>query len=631
LLFLLGHGPGRGVRRFAKGEGGATDEEVPRLRLTDRRMIAWFVRELGPHWWRIAIATTAMVLSGLCDVYIPVVVGQRIIQEVLIGHNYDRAGTYVLWLLGLFAAGAVTQACRANIMHQLGQRLVYNLRLRAYEHLQGLSLSYFHRHNTGDIMSRISNDVGAVEDMVVHGTDSVISDSLRVLLIITILLRTNVSLTLVGLAPLPIFLVSVILFARVARPIYEKIRAKLGEINTQLQENISGIQVIKAFGREQYELEQFQSVSRDYLRLNIKGIWLWTTFFPALGFMTSAGMVGVMWLAALMSRSSTATVGDIVVFIGELQQFYGPVGSLMRVYNVFNVALAALARIFRLLDERPEVREAPDAIELKDVRGRVEFRHVSFSYETGEEVLKDVSVVAEPGETVAIVGRSGAGKTSLVSLIPRFYDPQEGQVLVDDIDIRKVTLASLRAHIGIVLQETFLFDGTVKENIRYGRLDATDEEIRAAAEAAYAHEFIERLPDGYDTVIGERGVKLSGGQRQRVAIARALLKDPRILILDEATSLVDTEAEQMIQAALENLMRGRTTFVIAHRLSTVRKADKIVVIDEGEIVEQADHETLMDRGGLYADMYTRQFQLQQYGIGPGLGRGPEDLGRPQEP
>jgi subfamily B ATP-binding cassette protein MsbA len=582
-------------------------------------MLAWFVRELGPHWWRLTIATVAMVLSGLADAFMPVVMGKLVIQNAIIDQHLELLGHYMALAIALFAGSAILGAARMNIMHQLGQRLAYKMRVASYEHTQKLSLGFFHSHSTGDVMSRISNDVGAVEEMVVHGTDTIISDSLRVVFIIVILLRTNVELTLIGLLPLPLFLVGILVFAKFVRPLYEKIRWKLGEINTKLQENLSGIQVIKAFGREELELKEFEKSSGDYLRLSIRGIWMWTTFFPFLGFLTSSGMIAVVWVAALMTKTQTANVGDIVVFLGEMQQFYGPVGNLLRVHNVFNQALAALARIFGLLDEQPEPLDQPGGVELAECKGKVELIDVTFRYATGEEVLKDVTVVAEPGETVALVGRSGAGKTSMVSLIPRFFDPQKGEVRVDGIDAQEIKLESLRSNIGIVLQETFLFDGTARENIRYGRLDATDEEVEAAAKAAYAEEFIVHLPDGYETVVGERGVKLSGGQRQRVAIARAILKDPRILILDEATSLVDTEAEQMIQAALETLMAGRTTFVIAHRLSTVRKADKIVVIDEGAVVEQADHETLMERGGLYANMYTRQFHLQQYGMTSGIG------------
>jgi subfamily B ATP-binding cassette protein MsbA len=585
-------------------------------------MLRWFAKHLGPHWLKILVATVAMIVSSVAQVYVPVVVGQRIVQEAIIGDHLERLPTYVLWMAGLVFLVNFFTSVRMNIMHRLGQLFVYDLRTTAYERLQKLSLTYFHQHNTGDIISRISNDVGSVEDMVVHGTDTVISSSVMVVFIVVVLFRTDPLLAIIAIAPVPLFVGSVIVFARIIRPLYERIRAQLGDINTKLQENISGIQVIKAFGREEHELEEFRQSSKEYLRLNIKGIWLWTSFFPFLGFLTSMGMILVIWVAGLMTKTRHATVGDLLVFVGELQQFYQPVGQLLRVHNVFNQALAALARIFDLLDQNPEVIEMPDAVTLERVKGRVELDNVSFRYPTGELVLKNVSVVAEPGETVAIVGRSGAGKTSLISLIPRFYDPQEGRVLLDGIDVRNIRLSSLRAQIGMVLQETFLFDGTVKENIRYGRLEATDEEIVEAAKAAYAHEFIEDLPDGYDTVIGERGVKLSGGQRQRIAIARAILKNPRILILDEATSLVDTEAEQIIQAALENLMKGRTTFVIAHRLSTVRNADKIVVIDEGEVVELADHQALMERGGLYADMYARQFQLQQYGLGGGLGEGP---------
>ncbi|MGD9518787.1 MAG: ABC transporter ATP-binding protein [Armatimonadota bacterium] len=622
---ISGHGLGRHGRAFRRGSGKAGDDEqeTKPLRISDRRMLGWFAQHLGPHWLKIVVATIAMIVSSVSQVYVPVVLGQRVVQEAIIGDHLDRLPTYVMWLLGLLFLSSFFTATRMNIMHQLGQRFVYDLRVLAYDHLQKLPLSYFHRHNTGDVMSRISNDVGSVEDMVVHGIDTVISSSVMVVFIIAVLYRTDSLLATIALAPVPIFAVAVLLFARFIRPLYERIRFQLGDINTKLQENISGIQVIKAFGREEHELEEFRRSAGDYFRLNVRSIWMWSSFFPFLNFLTSLGMVIVIWIAGLMTRTEQATVGDLLVFVGELQQFYHPLDRLLRVHNVFNQALAALARIFQLLDEQPEV-DVPEPVVLDQVQGRVAVEHVSFRYPTGEWVLKDVSVVAEPGETVAIVGRSGAGKTSLVSLIPRFYDPQKGRITIDGIDIRQVALKSLRSHMALVLQETFLFDGTVKENIRYGRLDATDEELVEAAKAAYADEFIAGLPDGYDTIIGERGVKLSGGQRQRIAIARAVLRDPRILILDEATSLVDTEAEQIIQAALENLMKGRTTFVIAHRLSTVRNAHKIVVIDDGEVVELADHPTLMEGGGLYADMYNRQFQLEQYGLGQGLGEGPEN-------
>ncbi|MBM3498507.1 MAG: ABC transporter ATP-binding protein, partial [Armatimonadetes bacterium] len=319
-------------------------------------------------------------------------------------------------------------------------------------------------------------------------------------------------------------------------------------------------------------------------------------------------------------------------FIGYLQMLYGPIRSLLQVHNTINQALAALARIFEITDTKPEITDAPGAEALSRIEGRVAFENLSFRYHTGEVVLQGVNLTSEPGQTVALVGRSGAGKTSIANLIPRFYDPLEGTVRVDGRDLRTVTLASLRKQIAIVLQDTFLFDDTVRENIRYGRLDATDEEVQEAATAAHAHEFIiDDLPDGYETQIGERGVKLSGGQKQRIAIARALLADPRILILDEATSSVDTEAERIIQSAVNRLVRGRTTFVIAHRLSTIVNADQILVLEDGQIVERGTHADLMALGGLYKEMYERQFDIPEIEPGPGDGAGPKPVGGPRFP
>ncbi len=608
---------GLGPHAIHKGKYDKPDgEQPPRLRLTDQRMLRWFAENLGPRWPILLVAVVAMVINAWAELY-PNLLIKYLVDDVFVGRQLQRLGPLMLIMVGCFAAAAIFSALRMNLMHVLGQRFVYEMRVDTYRHLQKLSLNYFHRNKTGDLMSRLSNDVNAVEDMVVHGTDNVVSDLLRTLYTVGAIFLMSWKLALLALVPLPIFVIAMMIFARVVRPIYETIRAELGEINAQLEERIAGIMVIKAFAREKYEFDNFNGASRAYYDASVRGIRLWSSFFPALGFITSSGMILVMWFGGGMigAGREEVTAGTIMAFIGFLQQFYWRVGGLIRVYDTYNRALAALARIFQVLDEAPEIADKPDAVDLETCAGRVELEHITFKYASGDIVLKDVSVTAEPGETVALVGRSGAGKTSLINLISRFYDPLEGTVRVDGHDVRDLTQGSLRQHIGMVLQETFLFNGTVNENVRYGRLDATEEEVLAACRAAYADEFIQDLPDKYETEIGERGVKLSGGQKQRLAIARALLADPRILILDEATSLVDTEAEQIIQAALENLMRGRTTFVIAHRLSTVRNADKIVVIDEGEVKEEADHDTLMQRRGLYAGMIERQFRLAEEELG----------------
>ncbi|MEN6643753.1 MAG: ABC transporter ATP-binding protein [Armatimonadia bacterium] len=616
----FGRGMGGGGGRGRGGGGGhmrgtsktnPDEQEAPRLRLTDKRMLSWFGSKIGSRWPVVVIALVAMIISAFADQAQPMLI-RRLIDQGFLKHSVLVINQVILLMLGAFAAGAVFSLIRTRLMHILGQRLVYETRVETYSHLQKLSLSYFHRNRTGDIMSRLSNDVGSVEDMVVHGTDEVISDGLRVAIAVGALFWMSWKLALLALLPVPFFLTLMIIFARFVRPLYRKIRDELGEINAQLEERVAGILVIKAFGRERYEYDNFESASRKYYDANVRAIRLWSTFFPVIAFLTSLGMLLVLWRGGLMmTKGEAVSIGTMMAFVGYLQQFYWRIGGLVRVVDLYNRALAALARIFQITDEVPEVQDKPEAKALDQVEGCVDLDHVTFRYETGDIVLKDVTVHADPGETVALVGRSGAGKTSLINLIPRFYDPLEGRVLVDGTDVREVTQESLRQHMAMVLQETFLFNGTVKENVRYGRLDASDEEIEEACRAAYADEFVQDLPDKYDTEIGERGVKLSGGQKQRLAIARALLANPRVLILDEATSLVDTEAEQIIQKALDNLMLNRTTFVIAHRLSTVRKASKIVVIDGGAVVEQADHETLMKKQGLYAEMYERQFRISE--------------------
>jgi subfamily B ATP-binding cassette protein MsbA len=582
------------------------DELELRRRIGDWRMIVWFYRSLLPYWPRVLLGMGSMLLSvglGL----LPPLLMKHVIDDVITGGRMELLGTLVMALIGCFLGDAIFSALRTATMHILAQRMVYDLRRDVHRHLQTLSLGYFESHSTGDIMSRLSNDVGAVENMVAHDTCRLIG----LIIFITVMLW---QLALISLIPLPFFIIAIILFARKVRPYYQKVREELGEINAHLQENVSGIRVVQAFARERHEEQLFDRASFGYFRAYAKGVWMWATFFPAMGFLTSFSFVAIIWYGAnfVHGHEHGATIGTLVAFFGWLQGLYGPVRSLLQVHNTVNQALAALARIFEITDTQPEITDAPDAIDLGRIAGRVEFEDVSFRYHTGEIVLRGVDLTADAGQTVALVGRSGAGKTSIANLIPRFYDPLEGTIRVDGHDLRAVTVSSLRNQIALVLQDTFLFNDTVRENIRYGRLDATDEEVREAAIAAHADEFITGdLPEGYDTEIGERGVKLSGGQKQRLAIARALLADPRILILDEATSSVDTEAERIIQAAINRLVRGRTTFVIAHRLSTIVNANQILVLEDGSIVERGTHAELMSLNGLYKEMYDRQFDIPE--------------------
>ncbi len=589
-----------------------SDEEL-RRRIGDRRMVAWFYRSVLPYWVRVLVGLTSMLIGAAADMAPPLLM-KSVVDDVMVNGEISKLPTLGLALLGCAAASALFSGLRMGVMHILAQRMVYDLRRNVHRHLQKLSLGYFESTSTGDIMSRLSNDVESVENLVAHGTDTIVSDSVRLLMMVGIMFYLSWKLAAVALIPLPLFLVGVVWFARKVRPYYRAVRDQLGEINAHLQENISGIRVVKAFAREEYEEELFDKASYEYYRAYRKGVMMWSSFFPAMGFLSSISVVLIVWVGAGMVNAGQggATVGTIVAFLGYIMNFYGPVRSLLRVHNEFNRALASLARIFEVMDLQPDITDAPDAVPMDRIKGEVRYDGVSFRYHTGEIVLRDVDLVAAPGQTVAIVGRSGAGKTSIVNLVPRFYDPLSGVVKVDDVDIRQVQTASLRSQMALVLQDTFLFNDTVMENIRYGRLDATDEEIRRAAVDAYAHDFImEDLPDGYDTLIGERGVKLSGGQKQRLAIARALLADPRILILDEATSSVDTEAERIIQAAINRLVKGRTTFVIAHRLSTIVNADQIVVLEDGEVVERGTHKELMALNGLYKQMYEMQFEFPE--------------------
>jgi subfamily B ATP-binding cassette protein MsbA len=571
---------------------------------------------LKPYWKQLSLIVVLLLLWTALELMPPLF--QRAIIDGVIGKgDTSRLVPLIVGLLGAYVALQLVSAADLYLRHALGERFILDLRVQLYAYLQRLSLSYFEHTSTGEIMSRITNDVNALEQFVTHGSSLTLVDLLRLVGTAVVLLLLDWRLALIVMLPVPVLAVALRMFNQRVRPIYRQVRDRLGDINARLQDNISGIRVIQAFGQERAALDRFAEESEAYYQARVRGIRAWSTFFPAIRFVASLGMVFVLAFGASRVIDGDLSLGTLVAFLSYATSFYQPINRLTEVDNIFQQAIAAGERIFELLDEIPEIQDAPGAVELSHIEGEIQFERVYFRYGAGaplgqmgnEYVLHDVAFHMAPGQVVALVGPSGAGKTSIANLITRFYDPTCGRVLIDGHDLRGVQVKSLRAHISVVLQETFLFNTTIRDNLLFAKPDASDEEMVAAARAAYAHDFIVELPDGYDTAIGERGVKLSGGQKQRLALARAILADPRILILDEATSSVDAEAEYLIQQALDRVLQGRTALVIAHRLSTIRSADKIIALEEGHIREVGDHRELMARGGLYRNLYQRQVEL----------------------
>ncbi|MDQ3891678.1 MAG: ABC transporter ATP-binding protein/permease [Actinomycetota bacterium] len=578
-------------------------EQAESRSATARRLLG----ELRPYGRQLILALVLVVLGALSQAGGPWLIGRAIDRSIL-GGDIPGLARIMLLLLGVYLVGTLASRGQIRQIGSVGQSILASLRERIFERLLRLPLGYFDRRPVGDLMSRVTNDVDTLNQLLSQGLTQLLGSLFSLIGIVVAMLLLDWRLALVCFTIIPAMLLTNVYFARRARRAFRTTRETVGSVTAGLQEEIVGVREAQAFNRTETNIERFRERNAANRTANVEAVTITSAFAPAIDVLSTLSTAVVIGYGGYLVVTGTLTVGLLTAFLIYVQQFFRPIQLASQVYTQAQAALAGAERIYNVLDEPREPSDPPGTPQLYSVEGRIEFERVTFAYEQGRPVLEDIDFHVEPGQTVALVGPTGAGKTTIANLIPRFYDVSAGTVRVDDHDVREVERRSLRGQIATVLQEPFLFSGTIAENIRYGRMEATRKEVEAAARAVSAHSFIATLPDGYDTELGAGGGRLSQGQRQLLSFARAVLANPRILILDEATSNVDTRTEALIQEALGTLLKGRTSIVIAHRLSTIRNADLILVVEAGRIAERGNHVSLLARGGLYADLYRRQFR-----------------------
>ena len=560
-----------------------------------------------PYSGRLMLAFLFTSVAAAGNLFVPWIL-KDVIDKVLMNKDIFLLNTIAVTIVIVFFIRGICFYAQTYLMSYVGQKVIIDIREAVYRKLQFLSLGYFEKRQTGTIMSYVTNDVGALQGSIIESATDFVTEMSILIGSLALMFNLHWKLSLLTLITMPLVAKAMDLFGKKLKRTSGIMQERAADITAVLQETISSVRVIKSFVREEYEIARFVKENYANFRAQMKNAQVMATLTPVIELIAAIGVTFLIWYGGFEVINGNLTAGALIAFLVYATNLANPIKRLSRIYGNVQKAMAAAERVFSVLDEEIEIMEKDNATELKAVIGKVDFKAVTFKYNENEVILKDINLEVKAGQMVAIVGPSGAGKTTIVNLLPRFYDPVAGNIYIDDVNIADVTLASLREKIGIVPQETVLFNGSIYDNILYGDLTATTEEVMAAAKAANAHDFIMQMADQYQTQIGERGSKLSGGQRQRIAIARAILKNPRILILDEATSALDTESEKLVQDALDKLMVGRTSFVIAHRLSTILQADMIIVMEKGQIVEQGSHEELLKLDGLYSGLYKLQFK-----------------------